>query len=78
MLTKVFRPALRAVRKAHHVADPNNGARLADMTKWTPQTPTSFIHDGYALSVSARPELTRAVARFRRCPSTRATTVCSC
>lgn len=51
-MLNVFRPAVNAVRKAHHVADPNNGARLADMTKWKPQTPTSFIHDGYAVSVS--------------------------
>lgn len=48
----VFRPAVRSVRSAHHSHSPNNGATLADMTKWKPQTPDSFVYDGYATAVS--------------------------
>ncbi|CAD5211593.1 unnamed protein product [Bursaphelenchus xylophilus] len=50
MLAKIFRPALRTARNSHHAPLPNHGATLPDMTKWKPQTPTSFIHDGYAMS----------------------------
>lgn len=46
----VFRPAVRSVRNAHNL--PNNGATLADMTKWKPQTPDSVVYDGYATAVS--------------------------
>jgi len=46
-----FRPLVRnvkSVRNAHNL--PNNGATLPDMTKWKPQTPDSFVYDGYATS----------------------------
>lgn len=49
----VFRPAVRSVRYGHSSHNlPNNGATLPDMTKWKPQTPDSFIYDGYATAVS--------------------------
>lgn len=45
----VFRPLVRSVRTAHTSHNlPHNGATLPDMSKWRPQTPDSFIHDGYA------------------------------
>ncbi|KAI6217444.1 Cytochrome c oxidase polypeptide VIIc [Aphelenchoides besseyi] len=44
----IFRPLMRSVRRDHHL--PNHGATLPDMTKWKPQTPDSFIYDGYALA----------------------------
>ncbi|KAI6230106.1 Cytochrome c oxidase polypeptide VIIc [Aphelenchoides fujianensis] len=41
-----FRPLVRSVRCGSNL--PNHGHTLPDMTKWKPQTPKSFVYDGYA------------------------------
>ncbi|KAI6182976.1 Cytochrome c oxidase polypeptide VIIc [Aphelenchoides bicaudatus] len=45
-----FRPLVTSIRCGSSTGGhlPNNGATLPDMTKWTPQSPTGVVHEGWA------------------------------